>query len=862
MIKRIIKGFTIIEAIIYIIIFSLITVFLIRHDARVDEEQNNRKIGRQINDIASAIDKRISIEGKNISNWKNGTSWNGPDRFREFLRQELIGASNDTCGVANGWNPNLDLNGLPPTSAEGARLEELEKEAKNGKLVPCTLWSIYPYNLSPSLKINANPTTNEISSINMTFKFVNNTDFDKYFRLFALAFKIAKEQDSNEVLISKKFNYVNTQTGNTVDTNGCLNLKQNCGLRLTMNLGLEDSKDDKFKVDSSNSFKTNLGFANGTNFNASSDTNNILNCNIWTYESTTNSWKANTVECGITGGTKGYKEVNLIGSGLDSDSITIKGACSTFDTDLSKMDANCGLYKNNSLVQINTNKLEAKNLTSSKIYTTLFNTNNLSVKEDSSVSNTMSTLGSEVKSQEPATSAYTPLNPYDMKGLSSVYLPTIAENSLNTDSFSTKILKVNTETNLSDYLTATVISANKTHINNTATVNKTNIYNEGTVGTTTDGQLNNLATGSVAPIAKVKNSVNVEAKTITKNINIQNNLLLSSQTNPVSISSGRGIIAGDIDASNYTVNATNSLITEQFRFGNYFKNPNSDLTIAKSISFDGLGSEYIITNNAISSWGSPRFVSNAGISAKTINISGNLVLNSNAPYFYPVLGGEAGVALTTPIGTYTHGMDVVNPDGAPFFSITPYGRLFIAPYYDSTSPTSGVRIGSLYFFGRSMAQVPGDRPIVQNLTSLVYDYKAGDVLPLSKIDYYRNTMNNLTVTAPYGMYLQDGAYLHSNGGYPKSMNGNTLMPIFRAQESYVDWSTTENRTLSQETVDVQYLSERTQLVYNTFLEINRRSTIIGQVGDRGERGDTGAAGERGESGVQGIPGLVGPRGGE
>lgn len=147
-----IKGITLIEVMIVMsLILGFILIFL-NMDIATNEKQNSRKVGTQLNMIVSAIDKRISIEGKSFSYWKNGTSWDGIT-FRNFLKEELIGANNATCGVpSKGWKPIINIGDLDPTSPEGRSVVLMHDNALTGKLIPCSLWTIYPYDIVPSAK--------------------------------------------------------------------------------------------------------------------------------------------------------------------------------------------------------------------------------------------------------------------------------------------------------------------------------------------------------------------------------------------------------------------------------------------------------------------------------------------------------------------------------------------------------------------------------------------------------------------------------------------------------------------------------------------------------------------------------------
>lgn len=897
-IKRKNKGFTLLEAMIYIIVFALITIFLLNYDKRIDDEQNNRKIARQINDITSAIDKRISIEGKDVSNWKNGTQWTTDLQFRQFLRQELVGINNDTCGTPQGWNPVVALNGLEPTSDEGKKLKELETEAKETKLVPCSMWAVYPYDVHPTAKILSD-TNNEITAINLNFKFNNEADFNKNFRLFSLAFKVAKDQDSNEVLISKNFFYSNFATQSKINVSQCLALKQNCVLNLNMTLGTEDSKADKFKVDSSNNFKTNLGFANGKNFDSSSDTNNILKCNIWE-EISPGKYAPNSVECGVTGGNNGYKQVNLIGANLDTELVQIKGECNIYPTDTTQagITTECGMFKNGNIVQITTNQEKSKNLTANIIYTNIFNTNNLSVKNDATVTQDYTAKGDNA-TQETQGIAYPSQGTanYNMKMLDSQYLKTIAGSGIQTKNLVVNILGASSEVKLSNSLIASgsTLKSILTLMNgNTAVGNTTAATHEMEIGSTVAGQYNrqgSLTAGQLnlyndtlpnnagllannSGITTVNNNIIVKDSASINDVkSTVNTSIPASLYNPITKPEmSSTLIAGNVDAtnSNITMKSGGVIQTEQLRFANSFKASNNVLTIGKSINFDGLPSYYSTSNNAMSGWGSGYYQSNAGIAARNININGALLINTSSVTTVPAFSAAVDGYVNSFVGSYTDGVtvlqDTADRKGYPWFTINKYGRLFDTPYYD-VGPTSGFKVGSngQFFFGYGgpQGQQTLDLPVKVNLTSLVYGYTAEQIIPYSLFGYTRTNINNLTLNLKDSLYLGDGAYIFSNGGLPKRMsNGQSFVPTQASLPVGYYWETTEPILLRDVHSTTTYYLNRSNLIYNFFVEINKKPTIIGQVGDRGSIGPSGPPGDKGESGSQGIPGLVGLRGGE
>lgn len=381
-----IKGLTLIEVMILMsLILGFILIFL-NMDMTTNEKQNTRKIGTQLNMIASAVDKRISIEGKSFSYWKNGTSWSG-SQFKNFLQQELVGANNTTCGdPSKGWKPTYSINGLDDKKSEGQSVVSMYNNALTGKLIPCTLWSVYPYDIIPSAKI-AEDANGDLSNVTLSFKFANIADWTKGFAKFNESYLFAKEQKNTTLLTKKSFYYTNSSQ-NEIDMKQCIALKNQCSMNLKITVGSSSTDDKKFKVDSSNSFETNLGFAKSV------QSNQQINCKIWTMDTTTTppTWDTRDTACGVTGGSNGDKEVGLIGNNIDAQNIKITGKCidyqKNFPTIGTNYNSDCGMIDNGSIVELNSSVLQAtKIITDDLNVNGDSNINNIAIKKESSTDN-------------------------------------------------------------------------------------------------------------------------------------------------------------------------------------------------------------------------------------------------------------------------------------------------------------------------------------------------------------------------------------------------------------------------------------------------------------------------------------------
>lgn len=830
--KRIQKGFTLIEVLIVLILFTGFVLIFLQMDLAIDDKQNKRKVGNQLNQIVTAIDKRLSIEGKELSNWST-TEWQGED-VKKFFREELVGYENQTCGQAEGWKPKLDLKGIAPESEEGKSLTYLLEQAKTTKLLPCSFWAIYPNKINPTVKV-LNDGNGNVSNFFLSFKFENIDDWKRNFKDFNQSFVFARDKKSITLLTTKEYYYTNNAQ-NKISFKECVDLKENCNFIIDIKLGSEASDDKKFKVDSSNSFETDLGFAK------SIKENDQIECNIWTLNRDVNpaTWESKTTACGVTGGSNGFKEVALVGNDIDAENIIIKGQCKEYSEDLSSINSECGMYQD-SIVQLSVIEGQATRIVAQSLYADEVFTTNLSVKEDSKVNSLTKSYGRDKKNEEAATQTYTAVNPFDMNKFASNYRDVMAEDSYQTESLLSPNLNVSKEIQLKDSInTEDLTLTDRAHIKNLTTANS--------------------MVGQFESASKfLDNAYNTDPATINNQLKIDNYSVINSVN-----ASRKAVIAGDIKANDIKVN--NIIQTEQFNFRNTFDNrsPNPSipniLNFSKSISFDGVGNSYIYPKGYIEGWGQQGYSSNSGIAAKKMKINGNLVLDtdsdnldfnvsSTADYVNNHLGFRKGLNVT-----------YLFPDPRSYFTMNEYGRVFVSAYYPMSQDTTGLRVGKGFFFGRNHAMLSaiGDKPIIANLGSEIYGYKPGDDIT-SLTDGYKFIANNLTVKTKYPANFYDGAIFHKS--MPKKPNGQLVDIIYETKPVGYYWETADDVKLRIQFSNVNYYLNQISYIYGLYKKLNEKDTISGAKGARGEQGETGAQGVRGDTGAEGIPGPVGLRGG-
>lgn len=872
-----IKGLTLIEVMILMsLILGFVLIFL-NMDIATNEKQNSRKVGTQLNMIVSAVDKRISIEGKSFDYWKNGTSWTGTD-FRNFLKQELVGANNATCGdPAKGWKPTVDIGGLNPANPEGKNVVLMHDNALTSKLIPCSMWTVFPNDIVPSAKITADA-NNNLASVLLSFKFANATDWTKGFARFNESYQFAKEQKNTTLLTTKSFYYANAaQT--PIDMKQCIDLKEQCSLNLKITVGSSSTDDKKFKVDSSNSFETNLGFAKSV------QANQQIDCKIWTMDTTTNppTWNTRVTACGVTGGSNGDKEVGLIGDNIDAQNIKITGKCIDYQKDFPSIgadfNADCGLIDTGTVVELNTTKLQAK-----KVIAESLNVKNESKINELSVNTSPNTdrttnsqefysYGKSLLGNTPPKSVLTKAEENDIsntKLFDPAYRYSPAEISFKTDELKAKNVSSQLETIVSNNFTTNSLSLInkllllKTSFTNSFISNSNSAFvllNPQSINKTTMNQL------TIADPGNVKNNSAANAYASTHNFNTIK-------------STSSGVILGDTSAKDIKISGTAT--SEQLNFRTSYKSqretsssPPDLLKVSKSLNFDNLPNKYIYPKGYMSGWGSEGYSSNSGIYAKKFKLTSDLIVKSTAADSAVNIYDQNWGFYQDYVG-YRNGIELTHnefPDTRAMFYMNDMGKVFSSGYYD-TGVNTGIRIGggfngsgngSGFFWGNHpdlLTNEFGDRPIIANLPSSIYGYSAGE--DITKLNAgYKMIVSDLTIHTSMVSNLYSGANYH--GGLPKILSGNTItgvdVPITYVTSQIGEyWETADGIYLRNLNSSISYYLERISYIYGQYVNLNKQGTIKGSKGDRGSRGQTGIDGIKGATGSQGIPGAVGDRG--
>jgi len=232
-------------------------------------EQQAVVFGKDVVSIVTAFDKRIHVDGWDVSNFKNGTEWNNANTFIEMLNTEFI-AKNTSCGTSKSWVPVL------------------EKE-KNTQLIPCNFWTKIPYEFNVRAKINADP-TGYIKIFTVTFQSKSSEDFIKNFRFYNKAKMTANANDSLNVTGGHHFYFATlADTTTRVSVTKCLALKTDCVMVAVYD---REGGYEYLRVDGENSI------LNATISFKESKNSSKQQCFKW-FKSNAGAWSNSQVDCGI-----------------------------------------------------------------------------------------------------------------------------------------------------------------------------------------------------------------------------------------------------------------------------------------------------------------------------------------------------------------------------------------------------------------------------------------------------------------------------------------------------------------------------------------------------------------------------------
>lgn len=873
-----IKGFTLIEVLVYISIFSIFSLILFMQNKRVGEDVKDISIVNDISSLVNAIDRRVFIEGLQEENWTE-TEWD-KNNFRDFLKKELITAENTQCGVEGGWSPRYNEDISDSLSKELGDYNGILTKTLGSKLIPCTFWNSYPLkNFQPSLKVNISDDFVKSFVFNISFS-DNESWFESLVTMRKLESSINNKKINTSMLsveFKPKVNSVNTTMEN------CLSNKSSCSYDIVMNTNSVFHDTERLRIDSSNSLKSGIKFAKNET------TDEQLRCETWIVDDN-NKWSKSTKNCGLSGGSMDSDKFIARGSNSDVDSIKLNVAedCIIFNGEsddpklFTQSQAACGIFDDGKIIlnltHTSTEMEVVRKLRTVDIITSSANVSGILTAQESNV------IGRDKHKQTPA-------NPRAAKEMfkkvdidSRVGLAGYAIEVDNNINFRDQLI-IGTDLHLEP---TSNINTNKINIRDTASFN--NLSFKGNRFETDVKVLGESHLGTINSLNKIYDGEGAQAPNL-----ISNRMQASSGIEAEKLTLSKVMVSTgytEIDS----INAKSTFETEQLEF-NKTLTISGDFNIDNSLSLDGTGPQYKYKSTAggglIDSWGAFDLgisgpSSLGGFSADRIEANGNLLVNTYS----------TGNASLDRFGGFFV-TDTNIGQGNRLLDVTDYS-LFSLRQAASRSGDVPIFVGKI-FIGNplTMKNTTFSNPLVNQAASGSRDLKfvsvtnmkdsAGNVVVGSDNDLTNRNSNVISVEsfeidAPNGtVQILQGAALpcwktkaKAGGGtesvwgvcpdkLPIMPNGSKKPINYTNDTGSADksvWILNNNIALYSQYVSSEWVLSVLYDVEKRYKVVNQATLKDGVTGDRGDRGNNGAAGIQGPVGAIGLDGPVGPRGGD
>lgn len=344
-----IKGLTLIETMVAIMLLSLMLLGTITYFTQRAETMRSKQLGNDMALIMNAIDKKLQLDAYSDKNWKS-SSWVNTNEVMQKLIAEELRTANSSCGKPNGWVSELAPN--PLTLIPCDRL--------SGDFLPSGVQVSASYTTEPAADGGRN-----ISVFTIDYGFKDAATFKENFSVLVKAQKALDKYESAKNLTVHSYNYYNAANKSAMTLEQCLKSTQGCGLRTQIEsfVGLST---DKVRIDGKNDLMGEIDFDNA-------DTK----CTQWDYVG--GLWKSKEIKCTVQGGfdSKIGSVDAYINNTTIADRISLKDKCSLTqnetklmsngvtenwlsDTNSNATELPCGLTKEGSLITAGFNKTNAK----------------------------------------------------------------------------------------------------------------------------------------------------------------------------------------------------------------------------------------------------------------------------------------------------------------------------------------------------------------------------------------------------------------------------------------------------------------------------------------------------------------------
>ncbi|EIV8508212.1 type II secretion system protein [Vibrio parahaemolyticus] len=207
------KGMTLFESMIALTITGAASVAFIGTQIENNENNYQKTVANNLNDIIKAFDQRLVVDGYDATNFPSNTFSNA-EEVKQFLNEQLNSVSSG-CSSAL-WNP------LNPSDAKM-------------KALPCDLWKKTPYAATLQASISQDA-ANMVDGFSLDLTFDTDEELVEHFQQLNRIRKYANAGVKQEVSGEHHYTFFNKST-NEEDLTGieCLDLKSQCGLRASFN---------------------------------------------------------------------------------------------------------------------------------------------------------------------------------------------------------------------------------------------------------------------------------------------------------------------------------------------------------------------------------------------------------------------------------------------------------------------------------------------------------------------------------------------------------------------------------------------------------------------------------------------------
>ncbi|MDK9789972.1 tail fiber protein [Vibrio sp. D431a] len=245
------RGFVLAEAILALAIITTAAVYRAKVENRINQLEYAQEFAVDLTHVASAIDKRVFLDGIKHPNGSWDQEWRDTEEVIEkMLGHELIGKDNPDCGHPTlGWAPVITDNSA-------------------SSLITCNLFSPkkLPFNFSMTGKRANSPSAPAlINEWSFELFHANPSEFYEYAHLYPHILKKLKLHQSLSMTGTITSKTINRATGEDVTAASCHSLNSMCAIQVKYQTSTSPlmGEDVYLRVDGLNTMRNSLRFSSG-----------------------------------------------------------------------------------------------------------------------------------------------------------------------------------------------------------------------------------------------------------------------------------------------------------------------------------------------------------------------------------------------------------------------------------------------------------------------------------------------------------------------------------------------------------------------------------------------------------------------